>query len=132
MCFRCVSEDHFITDFLNLNTPGKKVHWNTEKPKTCAYISKKIYKTLENSTYEIDPQKINTSMARMYFNVEITRKHYGYISQLTNWILDSGATCNMIPDISDLISGSLVEIDKYIKFADGHFITAIQIEQVQI
>ena len=36
-------------------------------------------------------------MARMYSSVEISRRDFGDISQLTNWILDSGATCRMTP-----------------------------------
>ena len=39
-------------------------------------------------------------MARMYTNAERTRINYGDISQLTNWILGSGATCHITPDIS--------------------------------
>ena len=38
----------------------------------------------------------------MSSNAEITRRYFGGISQLTNWILDSGATCNIKPEISDL------------------------------
>ena len=30
---------------------------------------------------------------------------YGDILQLTNWILDSGATCHMTPEVSDFIPG---------------------------
>ena len=60
-------------------------------------------------------------MARVYSNVESLRSNHGDRSQLNNWILDSGATCHMIPEISDFIPGLLVETDKYIKVADGHF-----------
>ena len=62
-------------------------------------------------------------MARINSNVESTGIYFGDSSQLTNWILDSGATFHMTPDILDFISGSLVETDKYIKFADGNLIT---------
>ena len=34
--------------------------------------------------------------------------------QFTNWILDSGATCHMTPEFSDLITGSLEDTDKNI------------------
>ena len=71
-------------------------------------------------------------MALMYSNVESSRRNYGYRSQLTNWNLDSGATCRMIADISDFIPGLLMETDKYIKVPDGHFITSKQTGQVQI
>ena len=46
----------------------KKVHWNTEKPKTRAYRSTKIDKMLENSTYQSKSQKIYASMAHISFN----------------------------------------------------------------
>ena len=62
-------------------------------------------------------------MARINPNVESTGRYFGDSSQLTNWILDSGATFHMTPDILDFISGSLVETDKYIEFADGNLIT---------
>ena len=38
----------------------------------------------------------------------------------------------MTPGISSFVPGSLVEKDKYIKFADGNFVTAKQTLQVQI
>ena len=43
--------------------------------------------------------------------------------QLTNWILDSGATCHMTPEVSDFITGSLEDMDKCIEVADGHHVT---------
>ena len=63
-------------------------------------------------------------MSRIYSNAESPRINYGYILQLTNWILDSNATCHMTLDISDFIPESLVETDKYIEVADGHLLTA--------
>ena len=65
-------------------------------------------------------------MARMSSNVESPRRDFRDSSQLTNWILDSGATCHMTQYISDFIMGSLVETYKYIEVADGHFFTAKQ------
>ena len=59
----------------------------------------------------------------MSFNEEILRRQFGDISQLTNWNLDSGATFRMTQDIPDFITGSLVEMEKYIEVSDGHFIT---------
>ena len=38
----------------------------------------------------------------------------------------------MIPEVSDFISGSLEDKDKYIEVADGHHVTAKQKSQVQI
>ena len=57
---------------------------------------------------------------------------YGDSSQLTNRILDSGATCHMTPEVSDFIPGSLEDTDKYIEVADGHHVTAKQKGQVRI
>ena len=37
-------------------------------------------------------------MAYMSSNAESPGKNYGDSLQLTNWILDSVATCNMTPD----------------------------------
>ena len=57
---------------------------------------------------------------------------YGDSFQLTNWILDSGATCHMTPEVSDFVPGTLEDTDKYIEVADGHHVTAKQKGQVQI
>ena len=57
--------------------------------------------------------------------------NYGNSSKLTNWILDSGATCHMTPENLDFISGSLEYTDKYIEVSDGHHVTAKQKGQVR-
>ena len=59
-------------------------------------------------------------------------KDYGESSQLTNWILDSGATCHMTPEVTDFIPGSLEDTDKCIEVANGHHITAKQKGLVRI
>ena len=46
-------------------------------------------------------------MARMSNNDECPSENFGDSSQLTNWILDSGATFHMTPEVSDFIPGSL-------------------------
>ena len=43
-------------------------------------------------------QKIYASMAHMSSNDECTSGNFGDSSQLTNFILDSGATCHMTPE----------------------------------
>ena len=53
-------------------------------------------------------------------------------SKLTNWILDSGATCHRTPEVSNFIPGSLEYMDRHIEVADGHHVTAKQEGQVQI
>ena len=59
-------------------------------------------------------------------------KDYGDSSQLTNWILESGATCHMMPEVKDLIPGSLEDTDKFIEVADGHYVIAKQKGSVRI
>ena len=63
-------------------------------------------------------------MACMSVNDEYSSGNFGVSSQLTNWILDSGATCHMIPEVSDFIPGSLEDTDKHIEVAYGHHVTA--------
>ena len=63
-------------------------------------------------------------------NDECTSENVGDSSQLTNWILDYGATCHMTPEVSDFIPGSLEDTDKYIEVADVHHVTAKQKVQV--
>ena len=58
--------------------------------------------------------------------------YFGDSLQLTNWVLDSGATCHMTPQVSYFISVSLEDTDKYIEVADIYHVTAKQKGQVQI
>ena len=85
-CFRCGSEDHFISNCLKLDTLNKKVPWNMENFEICSYRSIKIDKTSENTTYESESHKIYAYMARMSTNVESLRRDYGDRSQMTNWM----------------------------------------------
>ena len=71
-------------------------------------------------------------MVRISVNDECPSENYGDSSKLTNWILDSGATCHMTPEVSHFIPGSLEDPDKYIEFSDGHHVTSKQKGQVQI
>ena len=59
-------------------------------------------------------------MARIYGNDESSSRDFGDSSQLSNYILDSGETCNMTPQVSDFIPGLLEDIDIHIEVADGH------------
>ena len=65
-------------------------------------------------------------MARTSDNDECFIRDFGYSSQLTHWILDSGATCHMTPQVSGFIPSSLEDTDKRIKVADGNQVTAKQ------
>ena len=46
-------------------------------------------------------------MSRMSGNEKIPSRYFGESLQLTNWILDSVATCHMTSHVSDFIPGSL-------------------------
>ena len=69
-------------------------------------------------------------MARISNDEKRENKDYGDSSQLTNWILDSGATCHMTPEVMDFIPGSLEDADKFIEVADGHHVTSVIIWHV--
>ena len=71
-------------------------------------------------------------MAQMSSNDEPKSEKYGDNSQLTNYILDLGATCQMAPKVSDFIPGSLEDTDKYIEVSDRYHVTAKQKGQVLI
>ena len=71
-------------------------------------------------------------MAYISYNIVIPRRYFGDSLQMTNCILNSGATLHIRPYILDLILVSLLETDKYIEFEDGDFITVNKIGKVQI
>ena len=71
-------------------------------------------------------------MTCMSGNDECTSENFGDSSQLTNLILDYGATFYMTPEVSYFIPGSLKDTDKYIEVVDRHHVTAKQKGQVQI
>ena len=102
-------EDHFIANYPKPDTLDTKVHWDIEKPKTCTYILKKIYKTPDNSTNQNYSQRIYKDMGRISYTIESPRRGFGDSLQLTNWILDSGETSHITSDISDFIQGPLVK-----------------------
>ena len=104
---------------------------DNEKRRKQVRFNKKGYRTCDNGK-DNDDHKIYASVSRMSSDDERKSVKYGDISQLTNWILDSGATCHMTPEVSELIPGTLEDTDKYIEVADGHHVTAKQKGQVQI
>ena len=65
-------------------------------------------------------------MAGMSDNDESTSRYFGDSWQLTNWVLDSGATCHMTPHVSDFIPDALENADKYIEAEDKHHVTEKQ------
>ena len=70
-------------------------------------------------------------MASMFDNDKFPSKDFGESLQLNNWVLDSGATYHMMPQVSDFISSLLDDTDIHIEVADGHHVTAKQKVQVR-
>ena len=60
-----------------------------------------------NNSENNNDYKIYVSMARITSDDKHKSVKYGDSLQLTNWILDSGDTCNMTPEVLDFIPGSL-------------------------
>ena len=77
-----------------------------EKRRMQVRFNGKVNRACDNGKKNND-QKIYSSIAQMYSNDECSSENYGDSSQLTNWILDSEATCHMTPKVSDFIPGSL-------------------------
>ena len=111
----CGSEDHMI---------GKCPKPQKDNEKRCKQVrfNEKVNRECDNVKNDND-HKIYASMARMSSDDERKSGEYGDSLQLSNWILDSGATCHMTPEVTDFIPGSLEDRDKFIEVADGHNVT---------
>ena len=120
--FRCGSEDHMIA---KCTKPPK----DNEKQRNQVRFYEKGNRVCDNGKND-DDHKIYAYMAQMSSDDKRSSEDYGDSSKLTNWILDSGATCHMTPEVSDFIPGSLEDTDKYIEVADGHHVTVKQKGQV--
>ena len=90
---------------------------DNEKRRNQLRFNEKVNRACNNGEDNND-HKIYASMARMSSDDEHKSVKYGDSSQLTNCILDSGATCHMTPEVSDCIPGTLEDTDKYIEVAD--------------
>ena len=90
---------------------------DSEKRSKSEKYKEKGNRACDNSDDDND-HKIYASMARMSNGDKREIKEYGDSSQFTNWILDSGATCHMTPEVTDLIPVSLEDTDKFIEVAD--------------
>ena len=123
-CSRCGSEDHLTAKFPKPPKENEKwrkqVRFNNKGNRAC-------YSRKNNSD-----KKIYVYIACMSGNDECPSGNFGGSSQLTNWILDSRATCHMKPEVSDFIPCSLDDTDTHIEFADGNLVTTKQKGQVRI
>ena len=90
-------------NFQKPETLENKFHCDTEQHINIAYRLKKIDKASGNSTEQNKSHNIYACIARTYPNQNIPRRYFGDSSQLTNFILDSSATCHMTPEISYFI-----------------------------
>ena len=90
-CFRCGSENHMIAKFPK---PPK----DNDKRRKQVRFNEKVNHACNNSKNNGD-QKIYTSMAQMSSSDKRSSEKCGHSLQLTNWILNYGATCHMTPEV---------------------------------
>ena len=121
-CFRCGYQYQLFAKFTK---PPK----DNEKRKKQVGFNERGNRACKNGDNNSD-LNIYASMERMYFNDRCPNGNFGDSSQLTNWILDSVATCHMIAEVSDCIPGLLEDTDKHIEVAYRHPVTAKQEGQV--
>ena len=95
----------------------------SERRRKSVRFNEKGYCECNNGKYDND-HRIYASMARMSSDNEHKSKEFGDSLQLTNWILNSGDTCHMTPEVTDFIPGSLEDTDKFIEVANRHHVTA--------
>ena len=108
---------------LSQNVPS---HLKTVRKDTSLEKTKEKGNSAKDNSDDDDELKVYAYMERMSNDDVRENKDYGNSSQLTNWILNSGATCHMTPEVTDFIPGSLEDTDKFIEVADGHHVTAKQ------
>ena len=59
-------------------------------------------------------------------NDKSSSRNFGEGSKFTNWVLDSGSTFHMKPQVWGFILGSLEDMDKYIEVTGVHHVTVNQ------
>ena len=127
-CFRCGSVDHLISKSLKPPKDNKKWRNTVRLNERGNHASQK---ESENGNNDND-QNIHASMAQMSGSDRSSSRYFGGSLLLIKWILYSGATSHMKPQVLDFILGSLEDTDKYIEFADGHHVSSKQKLWVQI
>ena len=90
-CSRCGSEDQLIAKCSNI--PKENEKWRKQ-----VRFNEKGNLACDNNKNNSE-QKIYAYMAHMSVVDECPSGKFGDISQLTNWILDSGGTCYMTPEV---------------------------------
>ena len=121
-CFRCGSEDHLIS---KCPKPPKDNEKRQNQVRFGERGNRASQKECDNGDNNSN-QNIYASMARMSDNDKSPSRHFGDSLKFTNWILDSGETCHITPQVSDFIPGSLEYADKHIEVADGNHVAAKQ------
>ena len=101
--FRCGSKDHLIAKF------PKPPKYNEKRQKQVLF-NENFNRACDNVKNNSD-QNIYASMACMSGNDECPSRNFGDNSQLNNWVLYSGATCHMTPEVSDFILGELEDTE---------------------
>ena len=109
--FRYGSEDHLIAKCSNPPKGNEKRQKQVNSNERGNFASQKECDNGNNN----NGQNIYASMERMSDNEIFSSRDFGDSSQLTNRILDSGATCHMTPQVSDFIPGSLENTDTNIE-----------------
>ena len=91
-CFRCGCEDHLIAKF-------PKTKKENEKRRKQVCFNDKGNRACGNNKNDSN-QEIYASMARMSGNDKCISGNFCESSQFINWVLDSGPTCLMTPEVS--------------------------------
>ena len=132
--FRCGYVDHLIDEYPKPPKDNKKgLKWVSFNEMG----NRALQKDSENDDND-NYQKIYMHLWHKFLVMtkvlvgEFSIRDFGDSLQLTNWVLYSGSTCHMTPQVSYFIPRLLEDTDKYIEVADGHHFTAKQKGQVKI
>ena len=101
--FRCGSEGHLIA-----KCPKQPKDNEKQQNQVCfnERVNRSLQKECDNGDDDND-QKIYIFVKRMSVDNESLSRYLSDSSQFTNWILYSGATCHITPQVSGFIPGLL-------------------------